>query len=455
MPALREAALPALVALVLSAPAHAVPSHRIAGGFDLPVFAAAPTGDPRIFVVEQTGRIRIIESASSGNVLGTPFLDLSGKIAFFGGDDERGLLGMAFPPDYATTGFVYVYYVGPNVGDPENGGLMTVARYTRSAADPNQADPSTERVLLRVPKPPAREDLGGGAEYYHNGGTIAFRPDGKLWLGLGDGAGWLGDDPNNCAQNANSPLGKMLRIDPAAVPIGGVTVAGAASSTGCPGPVPAGNGIEIWARGLRNPWRFSFDRQTGDLYIGDVGQSDREEIDVAPVASLAGAGPNYGWRAFEGSICNPNINPAEPLCSNPGSTRLPAYEYNHVGNGCTGTVIGGYVYRGSEPTLAGRYFFADYCQSFLRSLVWDGANDITGPVTDHLAEFSPAENGGTIDVVTGFGESGAGELLIVDYGNPGFSDGEVFQVPEPGAAGAALAAGAGLCALRRRRCDTT
>jgi hypothetical protein len=329
--------------------------------------------------------------------------------------------------------------------------MMTVARYTLSETQPNQADPTSQFVLLEVPKPPPREDLGGGIEAYHNGGTIAFGSDGFLWLGLGDGAGYLGNDPNNCAQNPDSPLGKMLRLDPYAMTT--VTIPDAASSTGCPGPVPAGNQVRIWARGLRNPYRFSFD-VTGDLYIGDVGQGAREEIDVASQFATTQPGPNFGWRAFEGTLCNPNIAPPDPLCQS-AAVRFPVYEYNHVGNGCTGTVVGGHVYRGAEESLQGRYLFADYCQGFIKSLVWDGNLGITGPVVDHTAEFSPAENGGTIDVVTGFGLTGTypetQELLIVDYGNPGAFDGELFQVPEADAPNAAIGALAAFGALRRRR----
>ena len=450
MPGIRwfHSVLLSLLLLVAAAPsAQAQGSRRIAEGLFLPVFATAPAGDPRIFVVQQNGLIRIVENASSGVVFPNPFLNIANLIAFFGDDDERGLLGLAFAPDYATTGFFYVYYVSdPTIGtDPTNGGTITLARYTRSAVDPNVADPASAKILLRIPKPPARPDLTGGSEYYHNGGTVAFGPDGKLYVGVGDGGGWLGNDPNNCAQNATSPLGKMLRITLAQLPPSSVDVPEAATMTGCPGPVPAASGVEIWARGLRNPYRFSFDRQTGDLYIGDVGEEDTEEIDVASAASLAGAGPNWGWRAFEGTSCNPNLVPADPLCATPGSVTPPIYEYGHpIDEFCEASVTGGVVYRGALAELQGRYVFGDFCQGFVHSLLWNGAGGITGPVLDLGAGISPAENGGTIDMVSGISEDGGGELLIVD-----FQDGEVFRVPEPGAATLGMTVLGSLVALGR------
>ena len=175
-------------------------------------------------------------------------------------------------------------------------GDVIVARFQVSA-DPNAAAPATEKLIFQMAKPLAQPNT---SEAYHNGGTIAFGPDGLLWMATGDGAGWFGNDPNNCAQNAGSPLGKILRINPALVPANGVTVpAGAA----CP-QLPATNAIEIWAKGLRNPYRFSFDALTHDLYIGDVGQDTNEEVDVLGASALAGAGPNFGWRAFEGNDQN-------------------------------------------------------------------------------------------------------------------------------------------------------
>lgn len=424
----------AFVLSAFAAPSRAVEARRVATGFDHPVFVAAPTGDPRLFVVEQTGRIRIVSDVASGDVLATPFLDLSDRIQIFDFfDEERGLLGLAFPPDFATSGFFYVHYV-ETASFPEPGDVR-VARFHVSA-DPNAADPLSETTIFRMAKPAPQP---GTTEAYHNGGTIAFGPDGRLWMPTGDGGGWFGNDPNGCAQNAGSPLGKLLRIDLTQVPPGGVIVpAGAA----CP-QLPTTSAVEIWARGLRNPYRASFDRQTGDLYIGDVGQDAREEVDVVAASALSGAGPNFGWRAFEGSIANPAVCPGDPLCGQVGTTRLPTYEYAHTGNDCEGSVTGGYVYRGPDPSIQGHYFFADFCQGFVRSFVWDGANGVTN-VVDRTAELTP--DVGSIDVVTGFGEGGDGALHLVDW-----LDGELYAVPEPGAAPLAAFALLGLGALKAAR----
>lgn len=433
----RRARLRLLVALLTLAPlpARAVSAQRVATGLDHPVFAAAPEGDPRLFVVEQTGRIRVVSNVASGTVEATPFLDLTDRIFIFEFfDEERGLLGLAFPPDYATSGLFYVLYA--ETGSFPDPGDVVVARFHVSA-DPNVADFASETTIFRMAKPAPAEP--GTTEAYHNGGTVAFGPDGKLWVFTGDGAGWFGDDPNGCAQNAGSPLGKILKIDLALVPPGGVTVP---SGAACP-QLPATNAIEIWAKGLRNPYRSSFDRTTGDLYVADVGQDAREEVNVVAASALSGAGPNFGWRAFEGSLANPAVCPGDALCAQVGTTRLPAYEYPHAGNGCEGSITGGFAYRGPDPAIQGHYFFADYCQGFVRSLLWDGANGAT-QVTDRTMELTP--DAGTIDVVTGFGEGGAGELYVVDW-----LDGEVFAVPEPGAGGAATAVAGMLLALSRRR----
>lgn len=435
-PTLASHRLAVLAAALLAAPpAGAVSSELFASGLDRPVFATAPAGDARLFVVEQPGRIRVVTAA--GAVLPTPFLDLSGQVLFTeSGEDERGLLGLAFAPDYATSGHFFVYYVAPP--DP---GVITIARVTRSAGNPDLADPGTRQVVFTSTKPQTAP--GGGPEAYHNGGTVAFGPDGLLYAGLGDGGGWFGDDPRNCAQNAGSPLGKLLRLDVSSLPQSPV----AATGTPCP-TLPAQATVSIWARGLRNPYRFSFDRQTGDLYVGDVGQDAREEVDVVAAAALAGAGPNFGWRDFEGTVCNPNL-PAQPLCTNPAGHTPPIHDYLHGGGGfCSGSITGGYVYRGSIAELRGQYVFADWCQGFVRSLLWDGAGGIVpGSLLDRTSALAPAT--GAIDLITGFGEDGAGELVIVDYGSFE-SPGEIYRVvPEPHAA-AAGAAVAAACALLSR-----
>jgi glucose/arabinose dehydrogenase len=415
---------------LLPSAASAVSARRIATGFDHPVFAAAPVGDSRLFVVEQTGRIRIVD-VGTGAIRTTPFLDLSSRF-FIGdfGDEERGLLGLAFAPDYATSGLFYVQYT--ETGSFPVPGDVVVVRFQVSA-DPNEADDTSEQPIFRMAKPAAQ---AGTTEAYHNGGTIAFGPDGLLWMPTGDGAGWFGDDPNNCAQNAGSALGKLLRITVGLVPPTGVTASGAP----CP-LLPVTNAVQIWAKGLRNPYRTSFDRLTGDLYIADVGQDAREEVDVVAASALAGAGPNFGWRAFEGSIANPDVCPGDPLCSQVGTTQLPVYDYAHVGNGCEGSITGGFVYRGPDPSIQGHYFFSDYCQGFIKSLVWNGANGFTN-LTDRTAELTP--DAGSIDVVTGFGEGGNGALYLVDW-----LDGELYAVPEPTGTPVGAAALAALWLLTR------
>ncbi len=413
--------------------ASAVSSRRVATGFAQPVFVASPPNDSRLFIVEQTGRIKIISNAATGAVLPTPFLDLSARIQIFSFDDEeRGLLGLVFAPNYATSGLFYVLYVEtppyPGAGD------VIVARFQVSA-NANVATPATEKLILRMAKPLAQANT---SEAYHNGGTIAFGPDGLLWMLTGDGGGWFGNDPNNCAQNAGSPLGKILRINLALVPANGVTVPGGAA---CP-QLPATTAIEIWAKGLRNPYRFSFDALTHDLYIGDVGEDANEEVDVLAASALTGAGPNFGWRAFEGNGQNTAVCPGDPLCSQSANVKFPVFQYAHSGPSCGGAITGGAVYRGSDPSVRGHYFYSDYCQGFIRSFVWNGAGGVTNTV-DRSAELTP--DIGSIDVVTGFGSRSSGELYLVDW-----FDGEVYEVPEPSASALGIATFVAMASLRRR-----
>ncbi|MBO9693573.1 PQQ-dependent sugar dehydrogenase [Chryseobacterium sp.] len=292
--------------------------------------------DSRLFVVQQNGIIKIIQP--NGTVNSTQFLNISSKIIFGG---ERGLLGLAFHPQYSTNGYFFVYY-------NNTAGNVTVARYSVSTADPNVADPNSEKILLSIPKPFDN----------HNGGSIHFAPDGKLWIITGDGGS--GGDPNNNAQNKNSLLGKMLRID--------------VDATG-PYNIPpdnpfAGAGVdgadEIWAYGLRNAWKFSFDLTTGNAMIADVGQGAIEEINKMPIAQ---AGLNYGWRCYEG---NNAYNTAG--CAAQSTMTFPVAVYDHSGGKCS--ITGGYVYRGTQyPTLQGKYFFADYCSTQIGIL--DSNNTIT------------------------------------------------------------------------------
>jgi len=345
-------------------------------GLSVPVYLTAPAGDDRLFVVEKDGLIRIIKN---GSVLSTPFLNLTGRTTK---GSEQGLLGLAFAPDYATSGRFYVSYTTPG---PTNGGTSVVARYHVSTAA-DIADPASDTVLLTVPQP----------ETNHNGGGIGFGPDGMLYLGLGDGGG--GGDPLGTGQDRTDLLGSMLRLD----------VSGAGYT------IPAGNPFagsatfrhELWNYGLRNPWRWSFDRQTGDLYIGDVGQNAYEEVDVQPAAS--GGGANYGWNIMEASHCYDGSG-----CSRSGLT-LPVLTYGH-NDGCA--VTGGYVYRGSAvPAVQGHYFYSDACSGFLRSFRWTGGAAVTA--TKDWSQLGRSD-------VNSFGEDGHGELYIMTYG------GDLFRFAAP------------------------
>jgi glucose/arabinose dehydrogenase len=337
---------------------------RVLVGLNQPtVVAHAGDGSGRIFVAERTGRIRIVRN---GTIAAAPFLDLSGKITASG--SEQGLLGLAFPPGYGSKGHFYVDYT--RRGDA----ATVIARYRLTSAD--VADPASEQILLTIPQPYPN----------HNGGQLAFGPrDGYLYVGMGDGGS--GGDPQNRAQNPAELLGKLLRLDvesgaaPYAIPPTNPTVGGRRS--------------EIWALGLRNPWRFSFDRETGDLYVGDVGQGAWEEINFQPAASPGGE--NYGWRITEGTHC---YNPATG-CSTAGIT-LPVAEYANAGGTCS--VTGGYVYRGDVyPRMRGTYLYGDFCSGQIWALARDGATWQTRQVLDSSQQIST------------FGEDEAGDLYLADY----------------------------------------
>jgi hypothetical protein len=289
-------------------------------------------GDGRLFLTIQEGQVLVRDG---GQILPAPFLDASSLITCCG---ERGLLSTAFHPLYAQNGFFFVDYTN-RVGD------TVVARYRVSSADPNRADPGSAAILLTIGQPFAN----------HNGGQLQFGPDGDLYIGMGDGGS--GNDPNCNAQSSGSLLGKLLRIDVDqsvnAPPFYGIPPENPFVSAGGP--------PEAWAKGLRNPWRFSFDRLTGDLFIGDVGQGAREEIDYQPIESRGGE--NYGWKVMEGTLCGggggSGCVPVPPPCGDPSYT-LPILEYSHDGGSCS--VTGGYVYRGlSVPDLYGMYVYGDYC----------------------------------------------------------------------------------------------
>ncbi len=337
-----------------------------------PVFLTALRGDAnRLFVVEQGGTIKILDRAT-GSVLST-FLNLTGITS----GEERGLLGLAFDPNYNANGRFYIHYTDAN-------GAITVARFSISATNANSADPASQVVLVSIPHPTFAN---------HNGGMLAFGPDGCLYAAIGDG-GSTGD-PNNNAQNIRSRLGKILRIDPST---------GTACTSGTVNPFVLSGGDQlVWSYGLRNPWRFAFDGN--DLYIGDVGQGTREEVNVS-VGSNAGRGLNYGWRLMEGSACfNPSSN-----CNNGGLT-LPIVEYAHDNGACS--ITGGYVYRGQVvPAIQGTYFYADFCAGFVRSFRFN--NGVVIERTEWPLLAAPA--------ITSFGQDGLGELYITTQ------SGSVFRI---------------------------
>ncbi|MEW6272250.1 MAG: PQQ-dependent sugar dehydrogenase [Thermodesulfobacteriota bacterium] len=371
---------------VPSAFGDAVAAELVTDGLVSPVHLAAPPLDPhRLFVVEQEGRVRIVED---GVLLPTPFLAIENAVLCCG---ERGLLSIAFHPGYATNRRFFVYYT-------DNDGRLVLARYEASALDPDLADPATRRIVLRIAHP-------GHAN--HNGGQLAFGPDGYLYMGPGDGGG--GGDPGENAQDPTSLLGKLLRID---VDVEDEPYRAVPPSNPAPGAGPK-LGL-IWALGLRNPWRFSFDRLTGDLYVGDVGQGQREEINFRPASSAGGE--NYGWDVFEGSSCFEP--PGGGSCPSPAPFVFPVLEYTHAA-GCS--VTGGFVYRGCAlPELRGTYFYSDFCSAFVRTFR-GVANGVAQSHEDRTAELAPG-GGRTLDNVTSFGEDARGELYVLDR------DGEVYRI---------------------------
>ncbi len=360
--------------------AFSVTLEPVAEGFERPVFLADPgDGSGRRFVVEQGGLVRILRDGAPD---AEPFLDIRELVNT--ANNEQGLLGLAFDPEFAENGEFYIAYTAIDTATGEGVGDNTLARYRVSADDPDRADPASAEILLAIPDP-----FGN-----HNGGMIAFGPDGYLYLGTGDGG--AGGDPLNNGQNPNALLGKMLRLD----------VSGRAE--GEPYAIPAdnpfvggGGAAEIWTTGLRNPWRFSFDRETGDLWIADVGQNWIEEVNVLPAGSPGGA--NLGWNVMEGTACF-----AVEDCD-PSPFVGPVAEYTHE-FGCS--VTGGYVYRGgAAPSLGGVYLFADYCTG----LLWGLGQDDSGEWI--LSE--PIETGLN---VSSFAEDSEGNVYVIDL------NGSIFRV---------------------------
>ena len=338
----------------------------VASGLASPVHVSAPPGDSRLFIVEQAGRIRIVKN---GVLLAVPFLDITSR-AKSGG--EQGLLSVAFDPQYAATGQFYVYYTSQPNGD------ITVERY--GGAVGADVALSTGTFIIGIPHPGATN---------HNGGMVTIGPDGMLYMATGDGGG--GGDPNGNAQNLTSLLGKLLRLDVRSPPYA------------IPSDNPFFNQVnrrgEIWAYGLRNPWRFAFDRGTSPatLFIADVGQNRFEEIHVA--AATAG-GLNYGWNVMEGLHCYPSGD----SCNKMG-LQVSALEYDRSAGGCS--ITGGYVYRGTlMPALAGQYFYSDYCAGFIASMNGSASGGFT------TRTWTTPDVGN----VTSFGEDGARELYVTTAG---------------------------------------
>jgi|LakMenEpi03Aug12_release.lakeMendotaPanAssembly.Ray.scaffolds.fasta_scaffold00391_18 glucose/arabinose dehydrogenase len=338
--------------------------QTFATGFSSPV-AIVNAGDSRLFVVQRGGLIRVLNP--NGTINTTPFLSLSSIITAGG---ERGLLGLAFHPDYATNGRFYVNYT--RSGD----GATVIAKYTVSTTDSNVANPASAEILLTIAQPFSN----------HNGGSLNFGPDGYLYIGMGDGGS--GGDPNNYGQNLNSLLGKMLRID-----VGGET--GYAIPSDNPYVGITGED-EIWAVGVRNPWKFSFDRITGDLWIADVGQNAIEEINKAASTE---AGLNYGWRCYEGNAVYNNTG-----CGSSSNYTFPVAQYTHAATGgCS--LTGGYVYTGTTfPNLQNKYLFSDYCNNRIGYIASNG-----GTIT-----WTPNSFSGNI---VSFGEDVNGELYVAGISN--------------------------------------
>jgi glucose/arabinose dehydrogenase len=365
-------ALLALIATVANA--QQVELQQVASGLNRPV-AITHAGDNRLFIVLQGGTIVVHDGTS---LLPGNFLDITALIG--DSSNEKGLLGLAFHPDYAQNGFFFVDYTDTN-------GDTVIARYTVSSTNANRADPASARVLLRIDQPFAN----------HNGGQLQFGPDGYLYIGMGDGGS--GGDPGNRAQNLNDLLGKLLRID---------------VDNGNPYAIPASNPFvgragarpEIWAYGVRNPWRFSFDRAAGDLYIADVGQGEREEINLQPATSIGGE--NYGWRLMEGKQCfTPSSN-----CNN-GTLVLPIIDYGHGTGDCS--VTGGYVYRGARyPRLHGTYIYADYCSG----IIWGATRNADGTWSSRVLID-------TTHMISTFGEDANGELYVARHAT---TSGAVFRI---------------------------
>lgn len=334
--------------------------QQVGGRFRNPVHLASPPGDPRLFIVEQAGRIIVVKN---GTAASEPFLDISSRVKSGG---EQGLLSMAFHPDYRRTGQFFVNFT-------DNKGDTRVERFTVSS-NPDVATESSAKLVLTVDQPYSN----------HNGGHILFGPDGMLYIGMGDGGS--GGDPHGNGQNPRALLGKLLRInvsqaEPYTIPMGNPYSDGSRGRK------------EVWAIGLRNPWRFAFDRPTGLLYIADVGQNQLEEVHVEPASR---AGLNYGWKKMEGDQCYGSSS-----CNRDGLA-IPQLVYSHSGGGCS--ITGGFVYRGRRiPSIVGHYFYSDYCAGWLRSFRFENGRPVD------RREWKTDDIGNVVS----FGEDANGEMYIV------------------------------------------
>ena len=368
----------ALALLIWPAYAGAIALQPV-GTFDNPVFMTSPPGDPRLFVVERTGQIQVVHDGITSEFLDIHTLVDANLMT------ERGLLSMAFDPNYASNGLFYVYFTDNGTAGASDGDNH-VDEFHISAADPNVADPGSRRRVLTL--------VRGTSATNHNGGQLQFGKDGLLYISVGDAAN------SSNAPNLASPHGKILRIDPHGAGDGDHGIPAGNPYAGVPGDVP-----EIWSSGLRNPFRFSFDHLTGDLIIGDVGQTHWEEVDLAPASTGLGSGANWGWPTCEGfNVQGSYTNP----CTMAGAS-APVFSYPHSdpgGDSAFGcAIIGGYVYRGTQvPELAGRYLYADLCTGELRSV------QLGLPV----ASGDRAESGEFAINPNSFGEDANCDLYVTD-----------------------------------------
>jgi glucose/arabinose dehydrogenase len=413
--------------LTMTASGQTLTTQQIATGFARPVFATSPRGDfNRLFVVEQrsgsTGRVRVV-SLVDNSVSSTIYLSITNVAT----GNEQGLLGLAFHPNFMQNGYFYVNYTR-SAQSGVSAGSTIIARYRATGGDPNSltADPTSATILLTIPQPDSN----------HNGGWIGFGPDGNLYIATGDGGN--ANDTNgtstitavghtaatgNAQDITNNKLGKMLRIDvdgPDNIP-GNADDADA--TLGLPYRTPSNNPFngstgdrEIWAYGLRNPWRPSFDRETGDLWIADVGQNLIEEINCAPSTA---AGLNYGWRCMEANSCTGLTG----CTCNAASLYMPLHSYTHTLSRCS--ITGGYVYRGCAiPWLRGNYFFADYCGGQIYTLQKGSTYQTSTNLIDRTAELDPPGTATIVNVMS-FGEDALGELYICDQ-----TGGTIYKIVE-------------------------